>query len=334
MKLILAGLAVLLVVSQNPSAAPGGLPEQAFGKAGELMADPSGKWPGSGSSLQTLAPVTATVVAAVAKEKAEIQNRRAAHLSTQSTIGKGEVIQGGGYVFFAECRQKFQVQEILHGNDKAGERVLEYSFVEKTEGFPLPAVQEPIPAGVKLILLLGEKGNFLKALPDTKEHRKAVLTILSQQKGKEVKPVPPAPVHKASDVVLIANWVCGNDPGKAFPKPFGDSKFLSDGKDPLLYTDISEVKIPAGMKAVNYETVQARMKQIKSGHKAAPAVLIVRSSLDQPVEDKVPWAKGESDGRVYYVEVAIGNLAWHWMRVVIWNDGEKPNAKILWHKKS
>jgi hypothetical protein len=209
--------------------------------------------------------------------------------------------------------------------------VLEYGFVEKTEGFPLPSVQGPIPAGVKLILLMGENGTFLKALPDTQENRKVVLTVLSEQKGKEVKP---APAHKPSDVALIANWVCGNDPDKAFAKPFGDYKFLTDAKEPLMYTDISEVKAPAGMKAVNYEFIQARMRHIKSGHTAPPAVLIVRSSLDEPAEAKVLEFRGAPAGRVYYVEVAIGNLAWHWLKVVIRDDDERPNAKILWHKKS
>lgn len=302
-------------------------------------APPSGKWRGSRSSLQALAPVTTTVLAAVAKEKVEILSRNAAHLSTQTTLGKGEVIEGGGYVFFARCRQKFQVLEILHGNGKLGDIILEYGIVEKTEGFPLPAVQEPIPPGVKFLLLMGEKGNILKALPATQENRKAVRTVLSEPKEKKVEPDLPASAHEASDVVLIANWVCGNDPAKAFTKPFGDSKCLSDGKDPLLYTDIPDVKPPAGMKAVNYEFAQARMQRIKHGHKASSAVLIVRSSLDEPAEDeihreKLERAKGEPGGRVYYVEVAIGNLAWHWLKVVVRDEGDKPNAKILWHKVS
>src|SRR5262249_53602063 len=122
-------------------------------------ASSSEKWPGARSSLQALAPETATVVVAVGTDMAEIQSRQAAHLSTQTTVGKGEVIEGGGYVFYAQCRQKFQVLEILRGQGKPGDRVLEYSFVEKTEGFPLPPVQEPFPADVKLILLIGEKGN-------------------------------------------------------------------------------------------------------------------------------------------------------------------------------
>src|SRR5437879_4697662 len=86
----------------------------------------------------------------------------------------------------------------------------------------------------------------------------------------------PVPDHKASDVELIANWVCGRDPAKAFGKPFADSKFFTGRKDPLLYTDIAGAQTPTGMKAVNYEFVQARMRRIKNAHQVSPAVLIVR----------------------------------------------------------
>ena len=154
---------------------------------------PSGKWPGSRSSLQALAPVTTTVLAAVTKGKAEITSRNATHMSTRMTLGKGEVIEGGGFVFFAQCRQKFQVLDFLHGNGKPGDRVLEYGIVEKTEGFPLPGVQEPLPAGVKVLLLMGEQENLLKALPDTHENRKAVRTALSEQKRKSGGVCPTLP---------------------------------------------------------------------------------------------------------------------------------------------
>ena len=291
----------------------------------------SEKWPGSGSSLQALAPATAAVLAAVAKKKAEIQSRHAAHLSTQRTLDQGEVVVGGGYVVFAQCRQRFQVLEVLRGDGKPGDRVLEYGFVEKTEGFPLPGIQEPIPAGAKVILLIGEKGDVLKALPDTQENRKAVRHVLPERKRKESEP---ASAPRTSDVVLIADWLCGKDPVKAFAKPFGDSKCLTDAREPLLYTDIPGVKTPAGMKAVNYEFVQHRMRRIKSGHKAPPAVLIVRSSLEEPAEDESRRATSASGGRVYYVEVAIGNLAWHWLKVVVRDEGDQPSAQILWHKVS
>jgi hypothetical protein len=65
--------------------------------------------------------------------------------------------------------------------------------------------------------------------------------------------------------------------------------------------------------------------------------LIVRASLDDPDRGKrevMIQKKGETGGRVYYVEVAIGNLAWHWLKVVVRDDGDKLNVKILWHKVS
>jgi hypothetical protein len=149
----------------------------------------------------------------------------------------------------------------------------------------------------------------------------------------------PAPHHRASDVVLIANWVCGKDPAGAFPVPFGDNKFLAESKDPLLYTDISGVDPPGGLKAANYEFVQARMRGLKGGRRAAPAVLIVRSSLDEPTDDGVERAvparevardqPGIPAGRVYYVEVTIGNLAWHWLKVVVHEEGGKVKATVV-----
>jgi hypothetical protein len=296
-----------------------------------------GKLPGSRSSLQAMAPLTTTVFAAVAKEEAEIQSRAAAHLSTQETLGNGEVIKGGGYVFFAQCRQQFQVLEILHGKDrqdKSGDRVLAYGFVEKTEGFPLPGCQEAILRGAKVLLLLGQNRQVVKALLDSPENRKALRAALAEQGAKKVEGEQAGLAHKAADVMLIATWLCGNDAAKAFAKPFGDSKFLTDGKDPLLYTDVAGVTAPAGLKAVNYEFAQARMQQIKRGHKAAPAVVIVRSSLDEPAADDLSRHKGTPGGRVYYVEVAIGNLAWHWLKVVVRDEGERPHATIRWHKVS
>jgi hypothetical protein len=290
--------------------------------------------------LQALAPATAAVLAAIAKDKAEIQSRHAAHRSTQTTLGKGEVIEGGGYVFSARCRQTFHVREVLHGKDRQdrpGDQVLEYGFVEKTEGFPLPAIEKSIPAGAEALLLVGEKGHVLRALPDTPENRKILRTVLSKRKGEKAEPEASAPTHKASDVMLIANWLCGNDPDKAFARPFGDSKCLTDSKDPLLYTDIADVKTPAGLKTVNYEFIHARMQRIKSGHAVSPAVVIVHASLDEPNKpnkDAIRRHKGEPGGRVYYVEVAIGNLAWHWLKVIVRDEGEKPHVEILWRKVS
>jgi hypothetical protein len=193
------------------------------------------------------------VFSAIAREEAKIQAGDGAHLSTQTTLDRGEAIAGGGLVFCATCRQKFAVLEVLHGKGKTGDRVLEYGLVEKTEGFPLPEVQEPIPGGAKIILLMRDKEAVLKALPDTPENRKAVQTVLSEQKGKQVEPGPDAADHKAADVLLIAGWLTGKDSAQAFAKPFGDSRCVPDGQDALLHTDIPAVKPPAGMKGLNYE---------------------------------------------------------------------------------
>ena len=142
----------------------------------------SEKWPGARASLASLREHTASVVAAVAKGKAEVRDRHAAHLSTAMSLGRGEVIRGGGIVTYADCRQKFQVADVLRGKGEAGERAVDYTFVEKAEGFPLPAPEQPIPDGAKVILLLSAKGNLLKALPDTPENRKAVRAALVAKK--------------------------------------------------------------------------------------------------------------------------------------------------------
>ena len=72
-------------------------------------------------------------------------------------------------------------------------------------------------------------------------------------------------------------------------------------------------------------------KRIKSGHKVSPAVVIVRSSLDEPAEDEIHRKKRAPGGRVYYVEVAIGNLAWHWLKVVVRDEGPGIPAEDLAH---
>lgn len=142
------------------------------------------RWPGADSTLQLLAPSTASVLVVVAKGKAEIKSRSAAHLSTRMSVGKGETIAGGGYVFYAQLRQQFRVLEILHGKDKAGDRFLEYDIVQKTVGFPLLARQESIPPGARVIVLLDKAGNLLKALAETPESRKAIRAIWPEPKQK------------------------------------------------------------------------------------------------------------------------------------------------------
>src|SRR5262249_55300474 len=124
---------------------------------------------------------TATVIAGVTKGKAEVHARHAAHLSTSASHGDGPVIRGGGIMISAQCRQKFRVLEVLHGESKTGDRVLEYEFVERAQGFPLPGQEEPIPDGAMVLLLLDRKGRVLKALPDNAENRKAVRAALPRK---------------------------------------------------------------------------------------------------------------------------------------------------------
>jgi hypothetical protein len=138
------------------------------------------RWPGSDSTLDTLAPFTATVIAATAKGNAEIVSRHSSHMSTAMDTGDGELIRGGGYVTFAYCRQKFQTTEVLHGSAKTGDRVLEYGYVEKSDAFPGPRDEEAIPSNARTVLLLGKDGRIMKALPDTKENRTGVRRALSR----------------------------------------------------------------------------------------------------------------------------------------------------------
>jgi hypothetical protein len=138
-------------------------------------------WPGERTSLESAAGRTTTVVVGVAKGKVEVVERHAAHLSTGMATGKGEVIRGGGIVFYADCRQKFEVTDVLHGKAKAEERVLTYTIVEKAEGFPLPSPEQALPDGAKAILLLREDGSLVKALPDTPENRKLVRAALEKK---------------------------------------------------------------------------------------------------------------------------------------------------------
>jgi hypothetical protein len=47
----------------------------------------------------------------------------------------------------------------------------------------LPDVEEPVPEGAEVILLLHEKGRILKALPDTPEIRTAVRDAFPRNDG-------------------------------------------------------------------------------------------------------------------------------------------------------
>jgi hypothetical protein len=141
------------------------------------------RWPGGETSLERAVESTAAVAVARAAGPIEIVERSAAHLSTQTSRADGTVLSGGGMVFYAHGRQKFDVADYLHGKGKVEERTIEIDYVERAQGFPLPSPKTPIPNGLKVLLLLDEKGGYVKALPDTPENRKAVAAAL--KKGKK-----------------------------------------------------------------------------------------------------------------------------------------------------
>lgn len=153
---------------------------------------------------------------------------------------------------------------------------------------------------------------------------------------------PVAPAGRPEDVKLIAEWLLGRDGSGAFAERFGDGKLLADAKDLVAYSDVAKVDWPKGAKAVPYDFVEARMRRITAGAKAGPAVLVTASVPEDPSEGDVKQEKnvvrkGEKemkDQRYYYVEVAIGNLAKHWMKVAVGESEGKVKAVVLWHKQS
>jgi hypothetical protein len=142
-------------------------------------------------------------------------------------------------------------------------------------------------------------------------------------------------------VQLITLWLLGKNDRKAFAEKFGDSKWLTEAKDPVLYSDVGGLKPPGGLRAVPYDFAQARMRRLRSGARAGPVVLVTRSVAEEPAEEGVPRIQRErragdarKDVRYYYVEVGIGNQAWHWMKVAVGERDGKLRAEILWRKVS
>ena len=146
-----------------------------------------------------------------------------------------------------------------------------------------------------------------------------------------------APAGRPDDVKLIAAWLLGTEGREAFAKDFGDTKLLSDAKELLAYSDVPQVDWPQGAKAVPYDFIKARMQRIHNGGRAGPAILITRSVRDDPAgEGEVLRARSKEmkDERYYYVEVAIGNLAWHWMKIAVGDSDGRVKAVVLWQKVS
>jgi hypothetical protein len=118
--------------------------------------------------------------AATAEGPAKFGKSYSAHISTQMSLGD-RVIRGGGFTTSTECRQEFQIIEVVHGKAKLEKRVVDY-VVMQSRAFPGPASTQPIPAGAKALLLFGASGQFLKAIEDNPENRKAVRAALSRSK--------------------------------------------------------------------------------------------------------------------------------------------------------
>ena len=148
----------------------------------------------------------------------------------------------------------------------------------------------------------------------------------------------PAPDTKQAgeDVTLILTWLRGGDTGGVFTDQFLDRRIIAARKDMVFYTDVSGVTLPKDFRAVPYDHYLARYKAIQGGHRESPAVLITRSTAEELPEPGVARKKRgqEEEGapkgqRFYYVEVAIGNLATHWMRIVVEEKDGKRTARCI-----
>jgi hypothetical protein len=130
--------------------------------------------------LESLSASIKVVVAATAKGPVQLGKSHSAHISTQMSIGD-RVVRGGGFITSTECRQEFQITEVVHGKAKLAKRVVKYVIMQ-SRAFPGPSSTQPVPDGAKAILLFGGSGEFLKAIPDSPESRQAVKNALSRKK--------------------------------------------------------------------------------------------------------------------------------------------------------
>jgi hypothetical protein len=122
------------------------------------------------------------VVRAVAVSEPAIIDRHAAHMSTR--MGK---IQGGGMVYWASCKQKFSVSQVMAGGGTTGDREVAYAFIQRTQGFPLPRPTRPVAKGDQVVLVLGVDGSLVEVIPDTDENREQIKVI-----SKYIEVRPPA----------------------------------------------------------------------------------------------------------------------------------------------
>ena len=119
------------------------------------------------------------VVRATAASDPAITDRHGAHISTRM----GDM-RGGGMVTYASCKQKFDVSDALAGGGKEKEREVEYSFLERAVGGPLPRPTRPIAKGEKVVLVLGVDAALIKVIPDAQENRKEIAAIAAYVKAR------------------------------------------------------------------------------------------------------------------------------------------------------
>ena len=146
---------------------------------------------------------------------------------------------------------------------------------------------------------------------------------------------PRASDHRApDDVSTIVAWLTASEKSEVFGEPFGDSGYLRKAKDAIVYSDVDGATLPPNLRRVPYDVIKSRLEAVRNGHDVDPAVLITRSVAgnaeqvaagreEQPAREAVP---GE---RYYYVEVAIGNLAWHWIKLRLNEIDGKLKAEVV-----
>lgn len=163
----------------------------------------------------------------------------------------------------------------------------------------------------------------------------ALLVLAALGRGLAAGADAPVPADRAAaDVSLIAAWVVGSDEAKVFERPFGDSEYITKANAAILYTDAEGVTVPPKLRRVPYDFIKPRMELIRGGHKVDPAVLITRSVAEHPKEGMFGRVvqeirKAGPGERYYYVEVAIGNMAWHWMKVRLYEVEGKLKVEFV-----
>ena len=162
-----------------------------------------------------------------------------------------------------------------------------------------------------------------------------ILTLFAVTHAEEARSPSVSPA--AADVSKIAAWLTSSDASAGvFDRPFGDTKRILDAKDTMFYTDIDDVTVPQGLRRISYDFIQTRMQHLRGGNEGDPAVLITQTVSDDPKEGdflevlRRTARKVKGGERYYYVEVAIGNLAWHRMKLAVYEIDGKSKFDFLW----